>query len=79
MAYQFIREPLRNEEVDKLCHACETVEEEFLIWPLLDTRLRVSGLCSLTPQHILWQEKVLRISGKGAPHGKRTIKRKILK
>jgi integrase/recombinase XerD len=77
MAYQFIREPLRNEEVDKLCHACETVEEKLLIWTLLDTGLRVSELCSLTPQHILWQEKALRISGKGGPHGKKTKKRVV--
>jgi integrase/recombinase XerD len=63
------------EEVDKLCHACETVEEKLLIWTLLDTGLRVSELCSLTPQHVLWQEKTLRISGKGGPHGKKTKKR----
>ena len=77
MSYQFIREPLRNEEVDKLCHACETVEEKLLIWTLLDTGLRVSELCSLTPQHILWQEKALRISCKGGPHGKKTKKRVV--
>ena len=77
MAYQFIREPLRNEEVDKLCHACETTEEKLLIWTLLDTGLRVSELCSLTPQHILWQEKALRISGKGGLHGKKTKKRVV--
>ena len=77
MAYQFIREPLRNEEVDKLCQACETTEEKLLIWTLLDTGLRVSELCSLTPQHILWQEKALRISGKGGPHGKKTKKRVV--
>ena len=72
MAYQFIREPLKNEEVDKLCHACETAKEKLLIWTLLDTGLRVSELCSLTPHHILWQERILRISGKGAPNGKKS-------
>ncbi|VEG92495.1 tyrosine-type recombinase/integrase [Legionella spiritensis] len=41
---------------------------------LLDTGLRVSELCSLTPQHILWQQKSLRISGKGGPYGKKSKK-----
>lgn len=77
MAYQFTREPLRAEEADKLCQACETVEEKLLIWILLDTGLRVSELCSLTPQNILWQEKTLRITGKGGPHGKKTKKRVV--
>ena len=77
MAYQFIREPLRNEEVDKLCHACETGKEKLLIWTLLDTGLRVSELCSLTPHHILWQERILRISGKGGPNGKKSKKRVV--
>jgi integrase/recombinase XerD len=75
MAYQFTREPLRAEEVDKLSSACQTAKEKLLIWTLLDTGLRVSELCSLTPQNILWQEKTLRISGKGGPHGKKTKKR----
>lgn len=77
MAYQFIREPLRSEEADRLCHACQTIEEKLLIWTLLDTGLRVSELCSLTPQNILWQEKALRITGKGGPHGKKTKKRVV--
>lgn len=77
MAYQFIREPLRSEEADKLSHACETLEEKLLIWTLLDTGLRVSELCSLTPQNILWQEKSLRITGKGGAYGKKTKKRVV--
>ncbi len=60
MAYQFIREPLRNEEVDKLCHACEkTTEEKLLVWILLNTGLRVSELCSLTPLSISFGRKSL--------------------
>ena len=31
----------------------------------------------VTRQHILWQEKTLRISGKGSPHGKKTKKRVV--
>jgi len=77
MAYQYVREPLRNEEVDQLCQACETPQEKLIIWTLLDTGLRVSELCSLTPQHILWQQKSLRITGKGGPYGKKSKKRVV--
>ena len=74
MPYQFIREHLR-EEADKLCQVCETVQEKMIIWILLHTGLRVSELCDLTSQHILWQQKSLRITGKGGIHGKKTKKR----
>ena len=67
MAYQYVRQPLRAEEADALSHACETTEEKLIIWTLLDTGLRVSELCSLTPQHILWQQKAFRVQGKGGP------------
>jgi integrase/recombinase XerD len=42
---------------------------------LLDTGLRLSELCSLTPSHVLWQQKSLRVSGKGGPYGKQSKKR----
>ena len=48
MAHQFVREPLRAEEADRLANACQTVEEKLIVWTLLDTGLRVSELCSLT-------------------------------
>ena len=70
MAYQYVREPLRAEEADRLCNACQTTEEKLVLWTLLDTGLRVSELCGLTPQQLLWQQKALRISGKGGPYGK---------
>lgn len=75
MAYQYVREPLRAEETDKLCQACEGSLEKLVIWILLDTGLRVSELCSLTPQKILWQQKTIRVSGKGGPYGKKSKKR----
>ena len=77
MTYQYVREPLRNEEADQLCQACETFQEKLIIWTLLDTGLRVSELCDLTPQQILWQQKSLRITGKGGPHGKKSKKRVV--
>lgn len=70
VAYQYVREPLRAQEADALSHACETTEEKLSIGTLIDTGLRVSELCSLTSQHVLWQQKALRIQGKGGPYGK---------
>ncbi|MEF2233374.1 MAG: tyrosine-type recombinase/integrase [Candidatus Cardinium sp.] len=77
MAYQYVREPLRFEETDRLCQACENVEEKLIVWTLLDTGLRVSELCGLTPQQILWQQKAMRIAGKGGPYGKKSKKRVV--
>jgi integrase/recombinase XerD len=77
MAYQYVREPLRSEEADRLSHACENIQEKLIIWTLLDTGLRVSELCSLTPQNILWQQKSIRVSGKGGPYGTQSKKRVV--
>ena len=77
VAYQYVREPLRAEEADALSHACETTQEKLIIWTLIDTGLRVSELCSLTSQHILWQQKALRIPGKGGPYGTRSKQRVV--
>jgi len=44
MAHQFIREPLRAQEADRLANARETVEEKPTLWTLLETGLRVSEL-----------------------------------
>lgn len=77
MAYQFVREPLRDEEADALAHACRTTEEKLIIWTLLDTGLRVSELCGLTPTNMLWQQKAFRIEGKGGMYGKQSKKRVV--
>ena len=37
--------------------------------------MRISELCELTPQNILWQQKSIRVSGKGGIYGKKTKKR----
>src|SRR6476469_8614920 len=60
MAHQFVREPLRAEEADRLANACQTVEEKLIVWTLLDTGLRVSELCSLTLDNIHWQQRARR-------------------
>ena len=75
MPYQYVREPLKNEEADKLAHACKDTDEKLIVWTLLDTGLRVSELCSLKPENILWQQRSIRINGKGGPYGKKSKKR----
>jgi len=75
MAYQYKREPLTPTEADKLYQVCNSVQEKLIIWILLDTGLRVSELCSLTPQNILWQQKYIRISG--SPYAKTLFSRKF--
>jgi integrase/recombinase XerD len=52
-------------------------EEKLIIWTLIDTGLRVFELCSLTSQHVLWQQNALRIGGKGGPYGKRSTHRVV--
>lgn len=53
------------------------MQEKLIIWTLLDTGLRVSELCSLTPHNIEWQQKALRITGKSGSHGKKSKKRVV--
>ena len=77
MAYQYVREPLRDEEADELANACETALEKLVIWTLLDTGLRVSELCSLKTKDILWQQKQLRVKGKGGPYGSKSKARVV--
>jgi hypothetical protein len=48
MAHQFVHEPLRAGEADRLANASQTVEEKLIVRTLLDTGLRVPELCSLT-------------------------------
>src|SRR5262249_12152412 len=77
MAYQFVREPLRAEEADRLSNACETAEEKLVVWTLLDTAMRVSELCSLTVDSVQWQQQAVRVKGKGGTFGKRSKQRVI--
>jgi integrase/recombinase XerD len=39
-----MRKPMRVEEADRLCNACKTAGEKFVLWTLLDTGLRVFEL-----------------------------------
>jgi len=77
MPYQYKREPLNNDEVDRLTNACDTFREKFVVWTLLDTGLRLSEFADLKKDNIQWQERRLVIYGKGGPYGKKT-KRRII-
>jgi len=72
MPYQHVREPLTAEESERLSNACETPSERLVVWTLLDTGLRVSELCGLTSKNVLWQQRQLRVKGKGGPYGSKT-------
>jgi len=77
MPYQYKREPLNDDEVNKLTNACETFREKFVIWTLLDTGLRLSEFTELTKNNIQWQERRLVVYGKGGPYGKKSKRRVI--
>jgi len=77
MPYQYKREPLDDDEVNRLTNACDTFREKFVVWTLLDTGLRLSEFADLTKNNIQWQERRLVIYGKGGPYGKKT-KRRII-
>lgn len=77
MAYQYKREPLTQEEANRLANACETAEEKLVVWTLLDTGLRVAELASLSHDKIDRQGHRITVYGKGGPYGSRT-KRRVL-
>ena len=77
MPYQYKREPLTQDEANRLSNACQTHEEKLVVWTLLDTGLRVSELAKLKKEHIEWQQHRLTIYGKGGPYGSQS-KRRII-
>ena len=77
MPYQYKREPLSDDEVNRLTNACDTFREKFVVWTLLDTGLRLSEFADLKKENIQWQERRLVIYGKGGPYGKKS-KRRII-
>ncbi len=77
MPYQYKRQPLNNDEVNRLTNACDSFREKFVVWILLDTGLRLSEFADLKIDNIQWQERRLVIYGKGGPRGEKT-KRRII-
>jgi integrase/recombinase XerD len=77
MRYQYKREPLTQDEANRLANACQTHEEKLVVWTLLDTGLRVAELSNLTKDNLDWQNHRLMIYGKGGPYGKLSKRRVI--
>ena len=77
MKYQYKREPLTQDEANRLSNACQTHQEKVIIWTLLDTGLRVSELAKLKKDNIDWQSHRLMIYGKGGPYGKKSKRRLV--
>ena len=72
MAYQFVRAPLEDPDQDRLVAACETPEEKLVVIGLLETGLRVSEFADLRAEQIQWQQRRIKVTGKGGPFGKRS-------
>jgi integrase/recombinase XerD len=77
MPYQYKREPLTEDEANRLANACDRHEEKLVVWTLLDTGLRLRELSKLTKDNVDWQRHRLTIYGKGGPYGT-SSKRRIL-
>jgi integrase/recombinase XerD len=52
MFYQYKREPLNNDEVNKLTNFCSTFQEKIVIWTLLDAGLRLYKFTDLKKENI---------------------------
>jgi integrase/recombinase XerD len=75
MPYQFKREPLTQDEANRLANACENYRDKLIIWTLLDTGLRVSELAELKKDSVDWQTHRLMVYGKGGPYGTKSRRR----
>ena len=77
MPHQYKREPLTEDEANRLANACEDYEEKLVVWTLLDTGLRVAELAKLTKSNLDWQGHRLTVYGKGGPYGSKSKRRVI--
>src|SRR6266567_3556826 len=75
MPYQFKREPLTQDEANRLFYGYGNHRERLIIWTLLDTGLRVSELAELKKDNLNWQTHRLMIYGKGGPYGTKSRRR----
>ena len=55
MPYQYKREPLSDDEVNRLTNTCDTFGEKFVIWTLFATDLMVSSLGGLWQQLFIFR------------------------
>ncbi|NKE73822.1 site-specific integrase [Candidatus Manganitrophus noduliformans] len=64
MSYQYKREPLTQDEANRLANACQTHEEKLVVWTLLHTGLKVNELANLKKENIDRQNHYLMVYGK---------------
>lgn len=69
MPFVYRREPLSRSEVEQLFRACSDSSDVAILRVFLDTGLRVSEFCRLTPDDFDYQSRSLRVHGKRGPHG----------
>lgn len=72
------REPLTQDEMNRLANGCKNGKEKLVIWTLLDTGIRVEELVTLTSREIDWQRHAFAVYGKdtvanGSGHKKRRV------
>lgn len=72
MAYQFVRQPLEDADQDRLVNACKNPTEKVIVLSLLETGLRVSELSTLKGEQVQWQQRRIKVWGKGGPYGKKS-------
>jgi integrase/recombinase XerD len=77
MPYQYKREPLTQDEANRLANTCLIHVEKLVVWTLLDTGLRVAELAGLTKQHFDWQAHRIMVYGKGGLYGLKSKRRVI--
>jgi len=61
MPYQYKREPLNDDEVNRLTNACDNFREKFVVWTLLNTGLTLSEFVEPKKDNIQWQERGIAI------------------
>jgi len=77
MPYEYTREPLTQEEQNRLANTCQTHREKLVVWTLLDTGLRVAELAELRKSNIDWQGHCLVIYGKWEPNSGKKKRRVV--
>ena len=60
-----LREPLNNEELEKLRNACKDIREKSLIEIYFSTGCRLSEIMKLNKSDVNWNEKSIFVNGKG--------------
>ncbi len=69
MLYQYKREPLTDDEANRLANECRSIEERLVVWTLLDTGLRLGELATLTRRNVDSYRHRLTVYGKGGVSG----------